>query len=46
MELYIDAFRSHCQQLRSSGASISNEIEASVLLNGPDNDFDASLPAE
>ena len=45
MELYIDAFRSHCQQLRSSGAEISNEIEASVLLNGLDNGFESFLIA-
>jgi hypothetical protein len=34
MDNYLDAYRSCCQQLRSSGAEISNEIEASVLLNG------------
>lgn len=45
MELYIDAFRSHCQQLRSSGAEISNEIEASVLLNGLDNGIESFLIA-
>ena len=45
MELYIDAFRSHCQQLRSSGAEISNDIEASVLLNGLVNGFESFLIA-
>ena len=45
MELYIDAFCSHCQQLRSSGASISNEIEEEELLNGLDNGFESFLIA-
>jgi hypothetical protein len=34
MTLYLDAHRSLCQQLRSAGATIDNETEASVLLGG------------
>jgi len=34
MELYLDAFRSHVQQLRSSGAPVTNEVQTSTLLNG------------
>ena len=33
MELYLDAFHSHVQQLPSSGAPVTNEIEVSALLN-------------
>ena len=33
-ESYIDSCRSICEQLRESGATVSNEIEASALLNG------------
>ena len=43
MEMYIDAFRSNCQQLRSFGVEICNEIEASVLLNGLDNGYESFL---
>jgi len=41
MELYLDAFRSPVPQLRSSGAPVSNEIEASALLNGLDNGYES-----
>jgi hypothetical protein len=34
MTLYLDAHRSLFQQLRSAGAAIGNETEASVLLSG------------
>ncbi|KAF8242081.1 hypothetical protein K440DRAFT_169477 [Wilcoxina mikolae CBS 423.85] len=43
MELYIDAFRLHIQELRSSGATVSNEIEASVLLNGLDSGYESFI---
>jgi len=39
MELYLDAFRSNVQQLRSPGDLVSNEIEASALLNGLNDGF-------
>ena len=39
-ESYIDSCWSICEQLRGSGATVSNEIEASVLLNGLDNAFE------
>jgi hypothetical protein len=34
MDLDLDAYRSHVKQLRSSGATDSNKIEASAVLNG------------
>jgi len=43
MDLYLDAFRMHIQQLRSSGAIVSNEIEASVLLNGLDDGYESFI---
>jgi len=43
IELYLDAFRSHVQQLRSSGAPVSNEIEASALLNGLDDGYESFI---
>jgi hypothetical protein len=43
MELYLDAFRLHIQELRSSGATVSNEIEASVLLNGLDSGYESFI---
>jgi hypothetical protein len=43
MELYLDAFHLHVQQLRSSGATVSNEIEASVLLKGLDNGYESFI---
>jgi hypothetical protein len=43
MELYLDAFRLHIQELRSSGAAVSNEIEASVLFNGLDNSYESFI---
>jgi hypothetical protein len=43
MELYLDAFRSHVQQLRSSGAPVRNEIEASALLNGLDDGYESFI---
>ena len=39
-ESYIDSCRSICEQLRGSGATVSNEIEASALLNGLDDAFE------
>ena len=33
---YIDSYRSIYEQLQGSGATVSNEIEASALLNGLD----------
>jgi len=45
MDLYLDAYRSHVQQLRSSGATVSNEIEASVLLNGLDKGYESFIVA-
>ena len=43
MELYLDAFRLQVQQLRSSGAPVSNEIEASALLNGLDDGYESFI---
>jgi len=43
MELYLDAFHSHVQPLCSSGALVSNEIEASSLLKGLDDGYDSSI---
>jgi hypothetical protein len=45
MDLYLDTYRTYCQQLRSSGAEISNEIEASVLLNGLDENYENFIVA-
>ena len=45
MDLYLDAYRSHIQQLRSSGATVSNEIEASVLLNSLDKGYESFIVA-
>jgi hypothetical protein len=45
MDHYLDAYRSHVQQLRSSGATVSNEIEASVLLNGLDKGYESFIVA-
>jgi hypothetical protein len=39
MDHYVDTYRSHVTQLRSSGATVSNEIEASVLLDGFDTGY-------
>ena len=43
MELYLDAFRSHVQQLCTSGAPVSNGIEASALLNGLDDGYESFI---
>jgi len=43
IELYLDAFHSHVQQLRSSGAPVSNEIEASALLNGLEDGYESFI---
>jgi len=43
IELYLDAFRSHVQQLRSSGAPVSNEIEGSALLNVFDDGYESII---
>jgi hypothetical protein len=42
---YLDTYRSHIQQLRSSGATVSNEIEASVHLNGLDRGYESFIVA-
>jgi hypothetical protein len=39
MDLDLDTYRSHVQQLRSSGATVNNKIEALVLLNGFDKGY-------
>jgi hypothetical protein len=41
MELYIDSFRLHVQELRRSGATVTNQIEASILLNGLGDGYDS-----
>jgi hypothetical protein len=43
ISLYLDAFCSHLQQLRSSGAPVSNEIEASALPNGLDDGYESFI---
>jgi hypothetical protein len=43
IELYLDAFHSYVQQLRSFGAPVSNEIEASALLNALDDDYEGFI---
>jgi hypothetical protein len=43
IELYIDTFRSHVQQLCSSGAPVINEIEASALLNGLNDGYESFI---
>jgi hypothetical protein len=40
-ESYVDSCRSLCEQLRSSGAEVSDEIEASALLNGLDKSYES-----
>jgi len=45
MDNYLDAYRTYCQELRSSGAEISNEIEASVLLNGLGEEYENFIVA-
>jgi hypothetical protein len=39
IELNLNAFRSHVQQLRNSGAPVSNEIEPSAFINGLDDGY-------
>jgi hypothetical protein len=43
IEMHIDECRSYCQQLHSSGATVANEIEASVLLNGLDSGYESFI---
>jgi len=43
MELNLDAYRLHVQQLRSSDAPVSNEIQASALLNGINDGFESFI---
>jgi hypothetical protein len=45
MDLYLDPDRSHVQQLRSSGATVSNEIAASVHLNGLNKGYESIIIA-
>jgi hypothetical protein len=43
MELDLDAFRSHVQQLRSSGAPVTNEMDSSALRNGYNDGYDSFI---
>jgi len=44
-QLYTDTYQNNCQRLHSSGAEVNTEVEASILLNGPDSASDRFIVA-